>query len=50
MLKLYYIFAAVLLARLPCYAQDQNQPQSFLVLKGVIVDDSTGEGLPFATA
>jgi CarboxypepD_reg-like domain len=35
----------MLLAKLPCYAQDQ----SFLVLKGVIVDDSTGEGLPFAT-
>jgi hypothetical protein len=45
MLKLYCILAAILLATLSCHAQDR----SFLVLKGVIVDDSTGEGLPFAT-
>lgn len=45
MLRLYCILAAVLLAKLPCYAQDQPS----LVLKGVIVDDSTGEGLPFTT-
>ena len=53
MLKLYCIFAAVLLTRLPCQAQaetrNQSQAQSFLILKGIIVDDSTGEGLPFAT-
>jgi hypothetical protein len=41
----------MLLVWLPCHAQarNQTQAQSFLVLKGIIVDDSTGEGLPFAT-
>lgn len=45
MLKLYCVFAALLLIRVPSYAQDQ----SLLVLKGIVVDDSTGEGLSFAT-
>jgi hypothetical protein len=45
MLKLYWVFAALLLIRVPCHAQDQP----LLVLKGVVVDDSTGEGLSSAT-
>jgi hypothetical protein len=53
MLKLYCILAAILLIRVPCHAQDQarnqNKDQPPLVLKGVVVDDSTGEGLSFAT-
>jgi len=45
MLKLHCVFAALLLIGVPSHAQGQ----SLLVLKGVVIDDSTGEGLPFAT-